>query len=76
LSLYVERYINDSEKERLIIPTVDASFISASGLGSKFVSIRALLLVFFPYDCAHSHDTRIREAAIEERRRALTTDQR
>jgi hypothetical protein len=77
MSLYVERYINGSGKDRLIIPTVRCfvhmchSWRDASDLGSKFVSIGVSLLVFSfpsPHDCAHGRKTRIRKAANEERR--------
>ena len=43
MSLYVERYINGSEKERLIIPTVDASFICATHAGEIHLTSEANL---------------------------------
>ena len=43
MSVYVERYINGSEKERLIIPTVDASFICATHRGEIHLTSEANL---------------------------------
>jgi hypothetical protein len=81
MNLYVGRYISGSEKERLIIPTVDASFICATHSEIHLTSEANLSRSehrspYLPYDCAHGHSTRIRKAAIEDRRRGSTTDQR